>query len=314
MSKIAFVFPGQGSQISGMGKSFYDNFEVSKEVFDFADKILGIEISKICFEGSDDELKQTISSQPAILTTSLAAYKAFAQKSNIKPDYVLGHSLGEITAYSVANILSLEDTFKLIQSRAKFMNEAANSTEGKMLAVIGASLDVINSCIEKVEGYVAIANYNSPIQVVLTGEATAIDEVAVLLKEAGIRKVVPLAVSGAFHSALMKSAAESLEKIVSDTSFNDASCPVITNVDACVTEFADEFRQKVVSQIYSSVRWTESIENAVKNGVDTFVEFGEGKVLSGLIKKINPDVIVYNVSNLETLEFTVQSLGENYGK
>lgn len=314
MGKIAFVFPGQGSQVSGMGKSFYDNFEVSKEVFDIADRVLGMEISKICFEGSDDELKQTINSQPAILTTSLAAYKAFAQKSNIKPDYVLGHSLGEITAYSVAEVLSFEDTFKLIFSRAKFMNDAATETNGKMLAVIGAQLDLVNSCIDKTEGYVAIANYNSPVQLVLTGEANAIDEVANLLKENGVRKVVPLAVSGAFHSEFMQSASARLADVVSELTFNDAKIPVIANVDANITIKAEDFIKKVTEQIYSSVKWTESVENAIKNGVDTFIEFGEGKVLSGLIKKINPDVSVYNVNNLETLESTVQSLGENYGK
>ena len=314
MGKIAFVFPGQGSQVSGMGKSFYDNFEVSKEVFDIADRVLGTEISKICFEGTDAELKQPINSQPAILTTSLAAYKAFAQKSNIKPDYVLGHSLGEITAYSVAEVLSFEDTFKLIFSRAKFMNDAATETNGKMLAVIGAQLDLVNSCIDKTEGYVAIANYNSPVQLVLTGEANAIDEVANLLKENGVRKVVPLAVSGAFHSEFMQSASARLADVVSELTFNDAKIPVIANVDANITIKAEDFIKKVTEQIYSSVKWTESVENAIKNGVDTFIEFGEGKVLAGLIKKINPDVSVYNVNNLETLESTVQSLGENYGK
>ena len=314
MGKIAFVFPGQGSQVSGMWKSFYDNLEASKEVFDIADRVLGMEISKIGFEGTDDELKQTINSQPAILTTSLAAYKAFAQKSNIKPDYVLGHSLGEITAYSVAEVLSFEDTFKLIFSRAKFMNDAATETNGKMLAVIGAQLDLVNSCIDKIEGYVAIANYNSPVQLVLTGEANAIDEVANLLKENGVRKVVPLAVSGAFHSEFMQSASARLADVVSELTFNDAKIPVIANVDANITIKSEDFIKKVTEQIYSSVKWTESVENAIKNGVDTFIEFGEGKVLAGLIKKINPDVSVYNVNNLETLESTVQSLGENYGK
>lgn len=312
MAKIAFMFPGQGSQSSGMGMDLCEKFSSAKEVFDVADKVLGYSISKICFSGSDEELKLTINSQPAILATSLAAYRAFESVLNIKPDYVLGHSLGEIAAYNVAGVLSLEDTFKLIQKRAEFMNEAAFAISGSMAAILNADINLINECIEKVSGIVSVANYNSPSQVVITGECEAVDSVCNLLKENGVKRVIPLAVSGAFHSLLMKDASEKFADVVNEISFLDANIPVVTNVDANLTNLGNDFEKKVVEQVYSSVRWCESIQKLVDLGVDTFVEFGEGTVLSGLVKKIYLDAKVYNVSNSETLRDVAEKLGEIY--
>lgn len=306
MTKFAYIFPGQGSQSVGMGKDLYENFESAKAVFDKADGVLGRAISTICFEGPDEDLKQTINTQPAILTTSLAALAALKSKVDVEPVFVAGHSLGEYGALFEAGVVSLEDTIKLIAKRAELMSEAKG---GAMAAVLGLSDDVVINTLNEVKDvYVDVANYNCPGQVVITGDSEGIEKASELLKAAGAKRVLPLAVSGAFHSDKMRNAGDEFAKFVKDFSLKDAKTPVITNVDAEITSKVDDFKAKMPKQIYSSVYWTQTIQKMVEEGVDTFVEIGPGKVLAGLVKKIAPEVMVYNVYDKATLEAFVDEI------
>ena len=307
--KFAYVFPGQGTQFQGMGMDFYENFEVSKNVYQIADLTLNKPVSKICFRGSEEDLKKTINTQPCIVATEIAMLEALNSELKIKPSAVAGHSLGEYSAMYCAGVLNLEDTFKAIQKRADSMSGVK---DGKMAAVISDDLDLIIKCIEeaKSEGLVSVANYNSLKQVVITGESKAVDKAAALLTEKGIKKVIPLAVSGAFHCELMKEASEDFKKILDEITINNAKIPVYTNVDAVSETEAENFKQKMPKQIYSSVHWTQTIQNMAEEGINTFVEIGPGRVLNGLIKKTLPDAVVYNVNSIDTLNETVKAIKE----
>lgn len=298
MNKIAFVFPGQGSQSVGMGSDVYNNFDVAKNVFDCADKTLNRSISKICFEGPEEELKKTVNTQPAILTVSIALLEVLKSQTGLTPSFVAGHSLGEYAALYEAGVLSMTDAFSLIQKRAEAMDKVHG---GKMAAVLGLSDEKVKEILDSVNsGYVDVANYNCIGQVVITGEEKAIEDASKLLIEAGAKRVIPLAVSGAFHSKLMKGASEEYEKSIENYTINDAKIPVVTNVDAQIT--TSNFKRKMIEQIYSPVYWTQSVLKMIDEGVDTFIEIGNGKVLTGLIKKINKEVKTFNLYNCETLE------------
>ena len=307
--KIAFLFPGQGSQAVGMGKDLYDNFESAKNVFDTADKVLSKNISTMCFEGPEDSLKQTINTQPSIVTMSIAAMEALKSKLDITPSYTAGHSLGEYCAMYTSGVMSLENTLKAIQKRADLMSATKG---GSMAAVLNASEEQLKAGLEEGSkvGYVDVANYNSPAQVVITGAEDAVKAASDYMVANGVRRVVPLAVSGAFHSKFMENAGKEFAEFISNLDLNNASIPVITNVDAEITTNSEDFREKMPKQIYSSVHWTQTIEKMIAEGVDTFIEIGPGKVLAGLNRKISSDITTYNIFDKASLDATVSALKE----
>lgn len=309
VKKIAFLFPGQGSQSVGMGKDLCESFESANMVFKTADEVLGKSISRICFEGPEEDLRQTVNTQPAIVTTSIAALEAFRSELNITPDFVAGHSLGEYCAMYTAGVMNLQTTLKAIQKRAELMGQTKG---GSMAAILNASEEQLKAGLEEGSkvGYVDVANYNSPAQVVITGDSDAVKAAGDYMLANGVRRVVPLAVSGAFHSKFMEGAGKEFAGFVSNLELNDAKLPVITNVDAQMTTKANDFREKMPKQISSSVHWTQTIQKMVEEGVDTFVEIGPGKVLAGLNKKIAPETTVYNIFDKASLEATVAALKE----
>lgn len=309
MKKYAIIFPGQGAQKTGMGRDLYENSNAAKRVFDTADKVLGYKISELCFNGSDEDLMKTINSQPCILTVSLAALEALREKTDITAACYAGHSLGEYAALYAAGAVDLETVLKLIQKRANLMNEAAENTNGSMAAVLGLDNITVENITKQLNN-VFIANYNSPGQVVITGNKDEINANLDKFKEAGAKRVIPLAVSGAFHSPLMETAAEKFVSFVDEFSFKDTKVSVYTNVDAQAENCGNEFKNKLPKQIYSSVLWTQTINNMEKEGITDFIEIGPGKVLAGLNKKINSELNTLNIYDYESLNTVIADLKE----
>lgn len=309
MSKLAFLFPGQASQYPGMGKDLAAHFPESRAVFDEADATLGFPLSKMCFEGTEEELKHTENTQPAILTISVAAYRALAARG-VQPDFAAGHSLGEYSALVAAGALEFSTAVKLVRRRGRYMQEAVPAGEGAMAAILGMSpSDVADVCKKAANGeVVSPANLNSPEQTVIAGSAAAVKRAVETASQAGAKRAVVLAVSAPFHCAMLAPAQQRLEPDLRAAQFGPLRFPVITNVDAEAIILGDEARESLIRQVIMPVRWLESVREMIELGVNIFVEVGPGKVLTGLMRQIDRSVRVLNVEDAATLQSTIEKI------
>lgn len=281
----AYVFPGQGAQFTGMGLDLYENSALAKDLFESADAILGFSISKTMFEGTPEELKQTKVTQPAIFIHSVIIAKLLGEE--FKPDMVAGHSLGEFSALVAAGALSFEDGLRLVSERAQAMQEACDVEKGTMAAILGLEDQVVEQLCEEQQGVVVAANYNCPGQLVISGQWAAVEAACESAKEKGARRALLLPVGGAFHSPLMKPARERLEQSIQNTNFQNPICPVYQNTIAKGVDNAAQIKTELIAQLTSAVRWTQSVQNMIADGANEFIELGPGKVLQGLVKKID---------------------------
>jgi [acyl-carrier-protein] S-malonyltransferase len=308
MGPIAFIFPGQGSQHAGMGKDLADNFPAARRVFEEADTALGFGLSKLCFEGPAEQLQLTENTQPAILTTSIAALRALESECFPKPDFVAGHSLGEYSALVAAGSLSLTDAVRTVRARGRYMQEAVPVGVGAMAAILGADLDLVRTvCAEAAQGQVcSAANINTPNQVVIAGDTAAIDRAIELLKERGAKRAMKLNVSAPFHCALMQPAQDRLAVDLRGIIFENLGTAIVTNVDAKAVNLGDEARAALVRQVSQPVRWLESVEFLISQGVQSLIEIGPGKVLSGLVRQIDRNLRCGNVEDKASLGATLE--------
>mgnify|MGYP003310058828 FL=1 len=281
----AYVFPGQGAQFSGMGLDLYNQSDIAKELFDSANSILGFKITEIMFNGSAEDLKQTKVTQPAIFLHSVILAKMLGD--NFKPQMVAGHSLGEFSALVSTGVISFEDGLKLVSKRATAMQKACDIQKSTMAAVLGLEDSIVEKVCDSIDGVVVAANYNCPGQLVISGEINAINDACEKLKESGARRALVLPVGGAFHSPLMNPAKEELEKAINNTIFHKPSCPIYQNVTASAVMDENKIKTNLISQLTSPVRWTHTIQQMFEDGATEFIEVGPGKVLQGLVKKIN---------------------------
>jgi len=308
---MAFIFPGQGSQHPGMGRDLAERFPAARQVFEEADEALGFSLSQLCFEGTAEQLQLTENTQPAILTASAAALAAMTSEGLPEPEFVAGHSLGEYSALVGAKSLSVAQAASTVRLRGRYMQEAVPVGTGAMAAVLGAAIsDIEVACEEAAQGQVCSpANINSPGQVVIAGNTEAVDRAGELLKGRGAKRVIKLNVSAPFHCALMSPAQERLAADLDAVEFQDLRTPLVTNVEASPITRSADARQSLIRQVTAPVRWLESIQWLINSGVDTFVEVGPGKVLSGLMRQIDRNVKCFNVEDAESLKATAAGLG-----
>ncbi|MGG3942356.1 ACP S-malonyltransferase [Peribacillus psychrosaccharolyticus] len=313
MGKIAFVFPGQGSQTVGMGKDFYESDQTVQSIFQVADSTLGFSLTDLILNGPQEDLTLTANTQPALLTVSFALYQAVL-KAGITPDYTAGHSLGEYSALTASGAMTFKEAVHTVRKRGEYMEEAVPNGIGTMSAVLGmdqAQLEELTADITREGNTVQLANINCPGQIVISGTTEGVQLAAVKAKENGAKRAIPLNVSGPFHSILMEPAAAKLAETLSSIEVKQAITPVISNVTAQPVTQPEEIKEKLIEQLISPVRWEESIRTLLDLGVDTFIEIGPGKVLSGLIKKIDRSVSIYSVNDKVSLENTVHALRGN---
>ncbi|WP_409292208.1 ACP S-malonyltransferase [Peribacillus sp. SCS-37] len=310
MGKIAFVFPGQGSQAAGMGKELYESHESVKHIFDEADSRLGFQLSNLIFEGTQEELTKTTNAQPALLTMSTAVL-TLLEEAGISPDYTAGHSLGEYSALVASGAFSFSDGVYAVRKRGEYMEAAVPDGKGSMAAVLGLDREKLAAVTENVSiggDSVQLANINCPGQIVISGTAAGVQKAGEAAKQEGAKRVIPLEVSGPFHSQLMKPAAVRFEAVLDSINMNMVSVPVISNVTAKPMTSPQEIKERLIQQLYSPVLWEDSVRTLLQEGVDTFVEIGPGKVLSGLIKKIDRTPAVLNINDQDSLEKALEVL------
>lgn len=310
MKKIAVVFPGQGAQSVGMGKDLFEKNAVARKTFEEIDAIAGRSLSELCFNGPEEDLKRTINTQPTILAVSLAAWKAYEAQGGPKPSFVAGHSLGEFSALTAAEALPLEACVRLVDRRARLMEECP---AGAMSAILGMSAEALENCCKEAQNekpgtVVIVANFNTGEQLVISGSPEAVELAGEKAKAGGAKRVIPLPVGGAFHSPLMQTAAETFAAELNNWQMNDAKIPVVQNYDAKAASNKDELKQKLSKQMPSAVRWSTSIEYMLQQGVDTFIEIGPGKALTGMVKKIDRAANIFNIYDTETLEQVLSEL------
>jgi [acyl-carrier-protein] S-malonyltransferase len=310
MAKTAFLFSGQGAQYVGMGKDFYNNFSCSREIFEIAREVLGMDIEKLCFEGTSEDLNKTENTQPAILTTSIAALSAL-QKYGIKPDVTAGLSLGEYSALVCSGAIGFAEAVSLVKKRGQYMQEAVPIGVGKMLAILGLDDEKVERvCLEASrEGIVEPANYNYPGQVVIGGEMQAVDLAGEIARERGARRVIPLLVSAPFHTSMLRPASERLALELNNIQIGNMQMPVISNVIADYIEKKEMIKEFLMKQVMYPILWTRCILRMIQDGVDTFIEIGPGKVLSGFLKKIDRNLKICNVEDIQSLNKTLELLG-----
>ena len=311
MTKIAFLFPGQGSQSVGMGKDLAERYPVARQTFDEADEALGYKLSHVCFDGPEDQLRMTEITQPAILTASVAAWRVASEKG-LKPTFVAGHSLGEYSAHVAAGTLSFADAVRTVRNRGKYMQEAVPVGVGAMAAILGMQIEKVAAlCTDAAQGEVCeSANINSPEQIVISGHTAAVERATKLADERGAKRAKVLPVSAPFHCSLMKPAQDRLAADLQALTFNDPSLPVLCNVDAALVTSAQPSRDALVRQVTGSVKWDQSIRELIAQGVETFVEVGPGKVLCGLMRQIDRTKTAVNVEDEASLEKALSKLRE----
>jgi [acyl-carrier-protein] S-malonyltransferase len=310
MSKVAYIFPGQGSQSIGMGKDLFDNFAAAREVFEQADDALGFSLSELCFSGDEAELQLTANTQPAILTTSIAAFRVAESEGFAQPDFVAGHSLGEYSALVAAGVLNFADAVRTVRNRGTYMQEAVPVCVGAMAAILGLDLASVEAgCSEAAQGQVCSpANINSPSQIVIAGNKEAVERACEILKEKGAKRAIMLNVSAPFHCALMMPAQERLAADLAGLIYDDAEVPVVHNVDAIASSDGSAVAEKLTQQVSSPVKWLQSVEAMSAAGVDTFIEIGPGKVLTGLVRQINREVRYGNIEDSVSLSSALELL------